>query len=633
MALAASVASAVVLPPTTIDGPSTTIIEFGGIAMASDGTGGLVYTKNVEGVPHVFAARYNGNRWSAPFRVDWDQPFDASQPRIAADTGGRLLVVWVTQVATVEGAVRRGLFSASLDKGAASFGPSLLVDPNVGDGTGVDPAVAGVSSGKAIVAYRVVTNTFPSGSPSTATQLRPGDVMADIRVARLNGDRWSRLGAINRNPAASMRPPSPANAPQVGIGAGGNAVVAWQEPDQTGAARIWARRVFGSSLGPPIEASPDTWEGRSVTGDADGFAMAVTAFDQARIVSRIAGEPSGPRLFLGTLEPNYAEFGAKLNGPRLVAGPGSLAGPVGTPAVAASDIGGGEGAMRLAFVTGGEVRRIGVDGHGNLVQLGTLATPAAERGAEAVTAVDAEGGGVTAYEAVDPLGRPAIAVRQEFPSGAVQTGLVLGNVGGPVSELGAGRSEGGDALIGFLQGEPGGFEIVADRVSTPPARFNLRVPSKWVRPRRALVRWQPAPSTGEVSYAVVLNGRVIRRGLGRRRFLPRPALLGSGTSKVRILATDGLGGQFLTRAVKLRVDSEPPTATVRTRGLRAFVRLGDRDSGVRSAACSFGDGSGTVRARSACAHTYGHGGLFTVLVRERDKVGNRIVRHLRVRVR
>ncbi len=34
--------------------------------------------------------------WSAPIRVDWDQPFAASQPRIAAGPKGELLVVWVT---------------------------------------------------------------------------------------------------------------------------------------------------------------------------------------------------------------------------------------------------------------------------------------------------------------------------------------------------------------------------------------------------------------------------------------------------------------------------------------------------------------------------------------------------------
>src|SRR5262249_20825157 len=156
---------------------------------------------------------------SPPVRVDRDLPFGASQPRIAAGPRGELLVVWVTQAVTVHGKVRFGLYSARLGPGADGFGASLLVDPNVGAGLGVDPSVSAAAPGKAIVAYRVVTNDFSPGNGALnqdAVQLRPGDVMADVRVARLNGTRWARLGAVNRNPEASMRPPSPTNGPQVG---------------------------------------------------------------------------------------------------------------------------------------------------------------------------------------------------------------------------------------------------------------------------------------------------------------------------------------------------------------------------------------------------------------------------------
>jgi len=632
--LGAPRAAGIVQRATTVDGPSTAIVDFGGIAIASDGTGGLVYTKNVDGVPHVFAARYNGNRWSPPFRVDWDQPFDASQPRIAADDHGRLLVVWVTQTATVGSRIQRGLFSASLGRGASGFAPALLVDPNVGNGVGVDPAVAGVSTGKAIVAYRVVTNDFTIGSSAAAVQLRPGDVMADVRIARLNGDRWSRLGAVNRNPAASIRPPSPVNGPQVGIGAEGNAVVAWQEPDQTGASRIWARRVFGTTLGPPLQVSPVVWDGHSVTGEADAFAISVTAFDQARIVSRVTGggAPSlaAPRLFLGTLEANYVDFGAKVNGPRLADGGAPPAGPLGAPAVAAGE-GGVEGTMRLGFIAGASVRRVGVDTEGALVELEPLVAPTPEPAGEVVTAVNSESG-LTAYEAA-PAAGPAVAVRQEFRSGYAQTGLLSGSSGGSVAQLRAGSFESGDALIGFRQGEPGGFEIVAARVSAPPARFSVFTPDGWVRPRRALLRWDEAPSAvGDVHYSVVLDGRVIRTALKRPRYRPRPALLGSGKRRVRVLATDGFGGQLLGRAVTLRVDSEPPTAVLRGRGRDVTVKLADRDSGVASATCLFGDG-GRASGRRSCRHRYQGPGAFTISVRERDKAGNRIARFLRVRVR
>src|SRR5580658_9690558 len=77
-------AQAVILPATTIDGPSQEIVSFGGVAMAEDGSGGLVYLKKVEGVPHVFVSRYIGGHWLAPIRVDTGQQFAASSPRIGA---------------------------------------------------------------------------------------------------------------------------------------------------------------------------------------------------------------------------------------------------------------------------------------------------------------------------------------------------------------------------------------------------------------------------------------------------------------------------------------------------------------------------------------------------------------------
>src|SRR5271154_6114219 len=89
-------AHAVILPSTTIDGPSQEIVGFGGVAMAEDGTGGLVYLKKVHGVAHVFVARFVGGHWLSPIQVDRGQQFAASWPRIGAADDGELVVVWAT---------------------------------------------------------------------------------------------------------------------------------------------------------------------------------------------------------------------------------------------------------------------------------------------------------------------------------------------------------------------------------------------------------------------------------------------------------------------------------------------------------------------------------------------------------
>ena len=72
-----------------------------------------------------------------------------------------------------------------------------------------------------------------------------------------------------------------------------------------------------------------------------------------------------------------------------------------------------------------------------------------------------QGGGVSAWPSADAQGDPAVAVREDFPSGAVQTALVSGGAGGEVGELAVGRSGLGDGLVAFRQGPLGNAAIVA----------------------------------------------------------------------------------------------------------------------------------------------------------------------------
>jgi hypothetical protein len=624
----------------SVDGPSSAILDFGGVAMGSRGGGGLVYLKAVEGVPHVFASRYQGGNWSAPARVDWDQPFAASQPRIAAGPRGELLVAWVTKVATVHGRVQYGLFSARIGSGGSSFGHSLLIDPNVGEGIGVAPSLAAASPGKAIVAYRVITFTFPPDTFSNFVQLRPGDVMADIRVARLNGDRWSRLGAMNRNPEASMRAPSPTNGPQVGIGSDGGAVVAWQEPDQSGAARIWMRRIFGTTPGPVLQASPSSWEGRQVSADADAFSLAVSPYAGARAAYRIAptaGSPLAGRLLVNVLPANYATDAGTLGAPALAdaGGVSPTVGGAGPPDIAIAESNSKQTLMHLDFLAGSQLRQIGLGSSGNIVDMQTPAGPPAQAGAEPVVAVSSEGGGMVAYPAFEPDGDPAVAVRQEFASGAAQTGLVSASQGGPISALAIGRSGAGDGLVGFLQGEAGHFEVVTERLSAPPVAFKLQRLKGWSKPNSVKLSWRPAQSTvGGVRYSVLVDGRQIKGNLRRRNFHPPAGQLGNGVLKAQILATDGSGQQVLSSAAKLRVDGEVPRVEVRVEhDGEAMVKLTDSGSGVdiRASRIDFGDGERAGRG-SRFSHAYERPGRYTIVVRARDRAKNRLWRRFQVRI-
>jgi hypothetical protein len=642
----ATAADAVISQPAVIDGPNSDGITLGNVAMAPDGSGGLVYTKTVAGRPHVFASRFDGSSWSPPIRVDTEIPYEASEPRIAASDRGRLMVVWVAQVATLaNGELRRGLYSAALGQGSHEFGSALLVDPNLKTGNGTDPSVAGTAPGKAIVAYRVVTHVFGLATEpvADAVQLRPGDVISEVRVARLEGDRWSRLGAINRNPAASMRPPSATNGPQVAIGATGRAAVAWQEQDQTGAARIWVRRVTGTTLGPIFLASPESFGGKPITDDATAFGLGVTETDRVRVAARVDGGPGsalgGQRMFLTSLASSASPNGAKPVGPEEVDGAGAAPppGPLGPPAVAVADGPGAEGAMNLAYTSSSTVESVGVDTVGKpTAPRAVSGSPAAAAG-PVIATVGPEGGSVVAYEASDEAGSPTVVVRQEFPEGELQTGLLYGPLGGSISQLAGAGSGHGDALLAFAQGESGQTAIVADRVSAPPENFSITVPQKWVRPTRAKVTWAPPPSAvGGLVYSLVVNGRVVRSNLVRTRITPPAALVGSGVSKVSVLATDRLGGEVLSRAVKLRVDGRPPSLGLRVRRRQGEVvlRLKDTQSGLArgSIRATFGDGS-HARGKATLRHRYAHAGRFTVRVRARDRVGNKLSQRIEVELR
>jgi hypothetical protein len=258
--------------------------------MAPDVMGVLIYRKVVGGDPHFFVLLFFGGAWQPPIQVDASQLFAASFPAIAAGEGGRLLAVWAEPYATVGQTTRYELMSSELQPGSASFDQAIQVDPrDVGDGTTVSPSLSMAPNGEAYVAYRVV------GDTQTLAALHPGDEQVDVRVARFNRLTWSSLGAVNRSPFVAMRHPTATNAPVIATnGVGGGAVVAWQEPDVSGAARIWVRRIFGTTLGNVLPVSEETANGQPISTDADAPAVAVNAFGEARVAYRLSGGVGSP---------------------------------------------------------------------------------------------------------------------------------------------------------------------------------------------------------------------------------------------------------------------------------------------------------------------------------------------------
>ncbi len=615
-------AAAVILPAVTIDGPSQTIVGAGGVAMAEDGTGGVVYLKRVDGVPHVFVSRFVGGKWLAPVRVDTEQPFAASWPRIGAADNGQLVVVWATPYASENEEPVDELLGATLGPGSSTFGPAILIDPNVQDGAGTSPDLAVSSSGQADVVYRVVNRTGSIEVPP----LRPGDVAEQVRMAHYDGQRWTNLGAINREPGISMRPPTEANAPKLAIGATGNGVVVWQEPEINGIARIWARRLFGSSLDYVLPVSASSFNGAPIVTDADAPSAAISYLGQAIVAYRQNAGPGSPlpgtRIFLNTLPDGESHSGAEFLGATLADTPPAGAGvSVGPPSIDLDE----RRETRLLYDAGGIPRVVEGNDQGLITQTLSLGPRFAGSEPESASVMDPEGGGLSAWPSADAAGRAAVALRQDFPSGAVQTGLVSGGDGGEVGELSVGRSGLGDGLVAFRQGPIGNAAIVVAEASAPPAQFDVTTPKGWIAPSQASVSWNEAVSaSGPVTYQVVLDGHAVGSPSQGRTAKLNPHLLSAGNHTVQVLARDSDGQATLTTPSELEIDGQPPKVTV-TRvdgGHGVRVKVKDPFSGVAagSVRISFGDGQAS-KGHTRALHRYRHAGIYEVIAKVRNKLG------------
>lgn len=646
-----------------LDGPANDILDVGGAALAPDGTGGIVYRKEIDGVDHVFVVPVHDGTWGTPVEVDPDDAYGAGQPAIGAGDGGRLLVVWVQPRAiATNGVTLYELMSASMGPGASTFAPAIMVDPNVGETfTGtfgeVAPRIAMAPAGDAYVVYRADDddcqtsgialdqgNPFNPECPVQDTS-SPTAAIIEIRVARFAQGPWSSMGEINRAPQLAMRIPSAANAPSVAIGDGKAGLVVWQEPDATGIARIWARRLFGTTVGNVIELSPPTINGRAVGADSDSPAA---GFDDAGLATasfRLQGGPGSPLGAAEVMSQTVPASETTITPATDVAG-GPL---ISSPSLAE----GAGGEKRIAYVSGGEA--YATDGSGqNPVAIG------AAGGGQAFTSVNPVGEGVTVWPGTQN-GLPVVAIDDQFPSGGAQYGELVGGVPGPITGLSFGADPNGDAIVAWMQGAPGQSEVVASVADGSPQKFIVQTPSGWQSGGTVRVSWDPAAASTPVTYSVLVNGRVVLRDLHgpsatapstNRRFPSRPVSstgeaatisrrlparrLGQGMKRIQVVATDA-AGQSVTSAVHtLRIDRTPPLVTLahidHGRGVR--VRVSDDGSGVDAGATriAFGDGRRSAH-HPAAHHVYRGGGVYTITARVADKAGNLATINLRVRVR
>ena len=641
-------AAAEISDPHPIDGPSDAVVEVTDAAMAEDGSGGLVYLKKEDKRNHVFAVAFRDGAWGAPQRVDVGQAFDSSWPRIAAGTRGRLLVTWVQEF----GVGSDRMFSGTLDPGAVGFQPPVPVDFNVGEATASFPDLAMNAGGQAYLVYAVLTDTSPANPPGYAG--------ASVRVARYNNRLWSALGnPVNRNPASPVRLPTESSAPRVGIDAQGNAVVAWQEPDDEFVDRIWARRLFGTTAGISLQVSPSIWEDAPLRGPADAFALDVNGFGQAAVAFRQqpgqSSKLTAPRIFVNEMPDAFATGAAAFRGARLVDG-GNVA-ALSPPSIGVDPNG--------AFVAGFGSGPASLLGSGDLEAV------------KAVTRLDSGGSAAPGAPLVDLAETGAsiavwgelrgnssvVAVQERRSDDVIEPATLSAPRGGAVGSLRLGGSGLGDAIVAWTQGSDANVQIAAAVVDAPPDPFFVQTPEGWRGQAKIAIHWAAAVNAiGSLTYSVSVDDEPLGKPT-KRLFSRLPSAgVGDGRHRIQVFAIDEAGQETGSRYAVLLVDRRPPKVRMQRRGNRLAVIVSDgarrETSGVKGSALwvSFGDGGGKSKGGGGATtistadrkkagkgkskkpivktvrHAYARSGLFKVTVRARDRAGNTTEFERKVRV-
>ena len=581
-------------PP--VDGPSPDIVQVGGLDLARDGSGGLVYLKKVDGVPHVFLSRFNGGVFRAPERVDNGVGGGASAAVVAAADTGRLAIAW-TSGSRVYGSVVAGNGPSG-----PLLGPTeIFNDPS---GATSDPAIDMGINGTAY-----------------ATWAAPGGGGADVRVARLQDVAWQTIGVpIDVDPARAAG--RGVQRSRVAVSGDGNALVAWGEDNADGRRRVWERRVTGVTFSAfPQELSLPNLGGApggaadSVDIDVEddgGFGWAVFRQDFG------GGSRSIGRRLLGlTFDPPVAlDGGPPTANPRLALnGRGQ----------GLSTFEGGSGA--LAAINYNDVFQPAV-GLNFTPTAGAAPVPAASEHREVVAAWQ-QGGEVK--------GRLKPLPTKPFDNEVTLSRPDLGPAAGPVAV-------GADLLGGFAvamaQGPATSRAITVAVQDNVPGRPGPIARNAWQNGRRAKLRWRAGRDLwGQLRYRVIVGGKVAGETTGLS-LVPKVTLSGKRPLKYQVIAIDVRGQQTASPVRSVRFDNLRPKFRVRIggkrragRALHVVVKPRDRGSGVREVRVRYGDSKRVVkqRRRFSGRHAYRRG-TFTLKVTVYDVAGNRRIKKVKLHI-
>ncbi len=241
-----------------------------------------------------------------------------------------------------------------------------------------------------------------------------------------------------------------------------------------------------------------------------------------------------------------------------------------------------------------------------------------------------------------------VAVQERRADGVNEQASLSAARGGGVGRLVIGGSGLGDAMLAWQQGEGPNSQIAAAVVNAPPDPFLVLLPSGWQRKRRIPIAWdRTLNAIGGVRYSVSVDDEPVIENLRRLHAQLSPDHVGDGKHRIQIFAVDQAGQETGSRTGRLLVDRRAPRVRLRRRRERLTVIVTDAGSGMRSGfvRVTFGDGARAVASlrrskkrgggisKAVAQHAFDRAGRYPVLIRARDRAGNRSKVRKQVRVR
>jgi hypothetical protein len=601
-------------PPLVIDGPSASIAGLGGLSIARDGTGGLVYLKSVSGIPHVFVSALIGGQFQSPQEVDAVLAGASSQPVISVGNGGVLLIAFINggQLYVVDRASTTAPFGSPLALAGGASSPSLGM----------------TNFGKGYLAF-------------TAADGRG----FDVRTAYYASGAWAlEASPLNATPADDAG--TGAGAPQVAAAGDGVAIVVWGE-----GGHVYSRRVWGTSPS-VVDEQADVPSlsgcGEVSAGEPDVAAGGDSSYADVAFQETVScGGVQQARVLLNRLHGSQYDGATAGDG---LSTPGPDSGI--QPEVAMTEY--GQGFVTSAAKVSNNVfaMELGNNGaYGPILQVNSLPVTAAPYAVPGIAGLFST---LIAWQQTPgTAGASEIRVRYQPRASSLGPELVLSSpAGGPTDAargIAAAGDVGGDAAIAWVQGTSASTEIVVDRLYEPPGSATVSKALAYSRSVQPVLRWSPSGGRwGPIIYTVTVDG--VQVGQTGASSLRVQAALGNGRHNWQVTASNPAGLTGVSGVARVFVDTVPPLLSMTESGPRRaasseVLRLRYRDpsppglppadaSGVANLTIRWGDGTVTrlEPGTHRISHAYRRHGRYKIAVTVADRAGNQttVVRHLKI---